>query len=449
MDTSLKPHHTFWPAMAVILSISAFLGMIWLIVDGQNTGMKANPPTVRHPNTNQATNTNINAATNSNTNTSVPVVRYDAPVGPFSVTNSSTLAVAYKRSTDRLITRLAKVNAATGKIAASASINAADLQKTLGFIEPPTISAIDFGRDGDTFVMKIDGKIAGSPTTGLYRASIGDPAKVETIVQYDTTHLYNHDIPNIASFRYNAEENEVAFVVSGDQGTENNDVNLILLGDIGRTVRTLKQYVMTPTLVGFPNAGQKLQVLYLDKYENNYAKSTRKWYYDQIDIQSGEVTLTKLVVDESKFDPARQLYLSGDNISPNNAVVAFSHYVDNENVLAFRNLATGEVTDKNLSNYWINRYLWSPDSGKILLNKNDSATIFDLEKGDVGTISKLSGLVLWYPGSYIVYSGSDNTLYSYNPTTKKSVTINDIKLYYDCGEMGCPNSANNIDWVNR
>lgn len=458
----------YLPAIFIVIALMAAVGVGYVLIkqpfaETKNTNSVTNTTpsnvnTVVNSNTN-TTNTN---ATNINTNTATvtPTALYDAPTGPFTTSGAKVVAFAYAKSTDKLVSRLAKVNAATGKTIETAQLSTIDLQKILNLpIVPNRPSFFRFGSDGDSVLFSLGGS-SPFPFIGIYRTSFSQPTKIETIVQYDKDHLFNGDIPTISDLLYNAETNTAVFVIPGDQsGERNHRVEVLNLAD--KTVRDLATYPTLPQLVGFPSNGTLLEVLYSDKPHNLNGKQQQvKWSYDQIRVVDGSVASTKLLVDEATLPDAvgtPYISLTPDSIAPNNQLVVFTYRqkTNGYGAISFRNIVTGEVTSHVISGFNSGSpYSWSPDSGKILVsvyNKEPFGSVFDLAKGVTASVSGYGQGMLWYPADLIIFSTNSNTLASYNPVTKKRLSIfnesiNDNGGYYE-GYGGA--SFSGLRWVNR
>lgn len=464
----------YFPAIFIVIAIVAAVGVGYVLIkqpftEETDTTTTTNVGVNENTNTPLNSNANTNAPTNTNT-AALPEVteHYAAPVGPFTTTSAKVVAFSYAKSSDQLVTRLAKVNAATGKIVETAQLSTIDLQTTLDLpVVPNRPSFFRFGSDGDSVLFVMSGS-SPYPFTGLYRTSFSTPKKVETILQYDKDHLLNGDIPSITDVLYNAETNTAAFVIPGDQSGERNQMlKSVTFAD--KQIHDLGSYSIQPQLVGFPANGTLLEVLYSDKqhYQNGQQQKV-KWFYDQIRLSDGTVTVTKLLIDEASITDAEgtpYVSLMPDSISPNNQLVAFnynrktSEYAS-ANTLAFRNVVTGEITPNTVAGFQGGgSFPWSPDNGKMLLRtysrkeQKTFGTIFDLAKGSVVDITDFGQGLLWYPADLIVFTTSSNTLASYNPTTKKRLSIFSEAVpgnYGGYGEYG--GSAGNlggIRWVNR
>ncbi|MBI4426783.1 MAG: hypothetical protein HY567_04355 [Candidatus Kerfeldbacteria bacterium] len=454
-----NPHRgmTLVPVLVIIAGLAAFFAASYFVVYSSRSSTR----TVRTTNVTSAVdlNQNVNVAvvTNANENANVTVALepagYDAPEAPFTVADSKTLAVAFRRSTDKLVTRLAKVNAATGKTITTVELSTTQIQQSLGLTElPPAPSQFQFGRDGDSIVFLMSSATGTNPFIGIYRTSLATPTTVETVVQYDRNNLFNNDLPTISEILFNAPTNQVAFVIRGESGVNNNYVKIVNLKD--KTVRDLKSYTTAPRLVGFPGNGSSLEVLYTD--DEQYRDPPKgKWSYDQIRLSDGKVAATKLLLDEGSLSPPRDVYPSPDSISPNNTLFVFSSYSQEkrQSVLVVHNVQTGKLNEKSIDKFYgDNPSAWSPDSGKLLVRTGDGGVIYDLAKGAVDTIKEFSYAVLWYPGSLIIYANNQGDLYSYSPSVKKAVElegISGIQGYGGDGYGGPGGGRLGINWVNR
>jgi|GEM_PF-4468397 len=462
----------YLPAILIVVAMVAAFGVGYVLIKQpfavtKNTNVTVNTAT-SNVNTivNSNTSTTNTNATNTNTSTATPTALYDAPVGPFTTSSAKVVAFSYSKSSDQLVTRLAKVNAATGKTVQTAQLSTIDLQTTLSLpVVPNRPSFFRYGSDGDSVLFVMSGS-SPYPFVGIYRTSFSTPKKVETILQYDKDHLFNGDIPSIADLLYNAETNTAAFVIPGDQSGEKNQLlKSVTLAD--KQVHDLGAYVTQPQLVGFPSNGTMLEVLYSDK--NHYQGGQQqkvKWFYDQIRLSDGAISATKLLVDEASLPDATEtpyISLTPDSISPNNQLVAFAYNRKTSTyasayALAFRNVLTGEVTPNVVSGFQSGgSYPWAPDNGKILLrtystkDQKTSGVIFDLAKGSVASISDFGQGQLWYPADLIVFTTSTNTLASYNVTTKKRLSIfsETPMSWYGEGYGGSTANSSGIRWVNR
>lgn len=454
------PQTTLWIILVTVILIIATGGYYVLKDNGNSTASSSN-------NSNESaiipTNVDANGNTESNTNQDQnPTSIYDAPEGPFTTNTSTTVAFAYSKSTDRLVSRVAKIDASTGESITTAQFNTIDIQENLKLAQTPSRpSLFRFGADGDSILFLLSGT-SPSPFTGLYRSSFLTPEKIETIVQYDPVNLFNGDIPSITDFFFNAQTNQVVFVIRGDSTEERNHyVKTVNLQD--KIVRDLGAYRTTPQLVGFPNQGEHVEILYADKvqYKGNKNQNVT-WYYDIIRIADAQVLTSKKLVDEAKINQTTgepDIMLTPDSIAPNNQVSGFRHTRMNngnrEYIFAFYNITTGPLPEIVVPRNPGNHFVWSPNSGKILYTRYEDSTtkgiILDLAKGEVDTINDVGEVLLWYPSEMIVYMTRTNTLASYNPTTKKQQEIFSEVLMPSNGYdyYGGASITSGIRWVNR
>lgn len=395
-----------------------------------------------------STGSNVNS-TNNNTNTSSAA--YTSPDGPFDIGANALLAVSYRKNSDRLISRLAKINPTTGKAVATTTLKLSDIQSEADLPALPySPTFIDFGRDGDSIVFLASSSSQSDPYVGIFRTSFSNPSQIETVLKYDRHHLFNDDIPSISSMRFSAQENTVAFVISGDNGQMNNFVKSVDLAD--GTVHDLKTYPTAPTIVSFPRDGERLEVLWTTN--TTYTQTPKdKWYYDILDLPSGQLVTSKLLVDEANSSVQQQLNLVPDSISPNNLAVAVGIYdrEQSQSVLLTRSLSTGKYVKVSIENFYGSNVLWSNDSGQVVLQAGSKEMIYDLAKGPQDTISGMSSQILWYPGRFIIFSDPNGHLYSYNPTTKKNTELaKDLSIQaYGGGGYGGDGSSFSLNWVNR
>ena len=433
------------PIALIAFAIVAFLLLVDLAISP-----KKQSGNVVHQATNTNTAANLNATTNANVsnvngtvNTNSSTEGYGSPEGPFTVSQSKTLAVAFKASTDQMVIRLAKVDVTTGKTVAQATIKTTDIQSQAHLPAIPNVASnVQFGSDGDSIVFMATH--SDPPFAGIFRTSFSNPKKIETIVLYDPDHLYNDDIPTLSGLRYHAETNTIAFTIRGQANKTNNDV--LVVNGLEKVVEKVKSYPNEPALIGFPGNGAQLEVLWLDKSGDDYNNPTSKWSIDQIDLSDFHVAKSTLVVDQAAIK--YQVYLTGNNIAPNNKLVGTFLYSRElqKNALWFRRLDSGEVTAHFEEGQYYSAPVWSPDSGKVAVGNGTSGVIFDLAKGELDTIKGFSSGVTWYPGPYLVYQNNQGEIYSYSQTTKKSVEFEDLQVSYsDYGGGGLFGQ----NWVNR
>lgn len=385
---------------------------------------------------------------NSNTNASVDT-GYTAPVGPFTVANTRFLNTSYRRSNDRLVLRLAKIDVSTNKEVAQGVLRYLDVQAAADFeFIPDSIRQVTFGTDGDSVIFVASE--SKTPAVGIFRTSISDPKKIEVIVLYNQDNLYNDDLPNIGQVTFNAATNTVAYTIAGQVNTVSNDLLVVSVEE--KKPRRLKQYQDLPQIVGFPNNGAELEIL----WENDLEKTTAAagvWSYDRLRVSDGRLLETVKIADESAFE--RHLYLNGDSISPNNLVVGFTRYNDasNKETLRLIELKTGKITEITSLPYLSGPVVWSPDSGKVLVGGSNKGIIYDLSKGVQANISDFSSAILWYPGKYILYNDNQCTPYSYDVNTKKTVKLTSMEKTcggdYGYGYGDGYSSQPSRRWVNR
>lgn len=411
-----------------------------------NYAISTNTPVNANGNTNVAT-TNANA--NANVNASERE-GYSAPTGPFTLTNATTFAVPYRLANDRLITRLAKVNAATGKVVAEAQLNASDIPIGLGRdVTATSPSRAAIGADGDSVVL-LSSSQSGPLYVGLYRTSFATPTKIERVFQYDSKNLFRGDVPTIRNFVFHAASNQVAFLIVGNEGKENNFLKVVNLAD--KTVKDVATFTTQPELVGFVSDGAAVQVFRKDDTQAS-EKPVGKGYLENIRVADGKVAKSTLVYDEAKLTPPVNVYQTSDGISPNLAVFAYNAYAENKSRMFFRNVSTGRLTTAAVEQAYGGTVSWSADSGKIFFNTNKGGVIYDLAQGVLATLEKGQSGFLWEPSALLVFSKQDGKLYSYNLKTKKEMAMpEDIAQYYGDGEYGYGYGASGIigkGWVNR
>ncbi len=429
------------PVLATFFSVAAFVLVMWFALPKHDATVKENANTTVISNTNLA-NTSPAETSNENTNLAEEIApSYNSPTGPFTVSTAKILATAFRRSNDQLVTHLLKVDVTTGNTSTEASLRTPDIQAAAGLPAlPNSPNLVRFGTDGDSIVFVAN--VSNPPAVGIYRTSFSDSTKIETLVQYDQNNLYNDDIPTISDLRFHAETNTVAFVIAGQADTDNND--LMVMNALDKHVRKLTSYPNAPALVGFPGNGAQVEVLWQDVQKNSDSP-IGKWQMDQIRLSDDQVVKTTLVIDEGAV--GQDVYLTGDNISPNNNLVGTSVYAKDQRKtsLWFRNLADGQVTALFPDGYYGGNFIWAPDSGKIVYQTNSTGILFDLAKAKVGEIKNFGSGVLWYPGPYLIYSDTSGDFYSYSISSGKSVKLADLNPSYGYGSGGLLGK----DWVNR
>lgn len=410
------------PAIIGLLAVVGFLLVLNLSfqsyyakkVSDQAT---ANTSTETTENTNVAINVNSNT---TNTNTSASIA-HSAPTGPFTISNSTNFAMASRQATDRLVTRIRKVNAETGDQIIEAQISSTDIPTGLTGQIAAAPSKVQFGHDGESIVFLSSNLYSGTPYSGLYRTSFSAQNEVEKIVQYDPTNLFNGDVPAINDMAFDAERNRVVFMIGGSEGKENTYLMLVNLAD--KTVKQVKVLSTVPQFVGFIADGTAFQVFRRDD-DNQDNNPKGKGYLENINLTNGRVDKSILIYNEAAFDPKLQVYQQQEGVSPNARVFAFSSYLNDQNQTFFWNIATKELTSPTeLSNIYANGYIWSPDSGKLYFQANQNGTIFDLAKGIVATISKGSQGVSWWPGAVPVIRNQAGDILSYDLSTKKTTKL--------------------------
>lgn len=407
------------PAIIGLLAVVGFL-----LVLNLSLTQKYNQQSTATTNTINATvNSSAAVDTNtSNTNTTASAdSTYPAPTGPFTIVNSATLAVASRQPTDRLVTRLNKVNVATGASLIEAQIRSTDIPTGLTGQIAGSPSRIQFGADGESIIFLSSNLYSGTPYTGIYRTGLTTQNTIEKIVQYDPTNLFNGDVPSINDVAFDAERNRAVFMIGGSEGKENTYLMLVNLTD--KKVKQVKVWSTVPQFVGFIGDGTAFQVFRRD--DDNLGNDPKgKGYLENIDLVTGKVTKSILIYNEATFDPKLQVYQQQEGVSPNAKVFAFSSYQGNYNQTYFWNIATKELTTPSeLLNMYASGMIWSPDSGKLYFQTNDHGTIFDLAKGIVATIPKGSQGITWWPGVLPVIRNQQGTLLSYDLDTKKTTTL--------------------------
>lgn len=410
------------PAIIGLLAVVGFLLVLNLSFQSYYA-KKGSSQTLVNTTTEPEINTNTTVNVNSgvtNTNASARP-SYDAPTGPFTISNSTTFAMASRQSTDRLVTRVRKVNAETGDQIIDDQIRSTDIPTGLTGQIAAAPSKVKFGNDGESIVFLSSNLYSGTPYTGLYRTSFSAQNKIETIVQYDPTNLFNGDVPAINDVAFDAERNRVVFMIGGSEGKENTYLMLVNLAD--KKVKQVKLLSTVPQFVGFIADGSAFQVFRRD--DDNLGNAPKgKGYLENINLANGHVDKSILIYNEAIFDPKLQVYQQQEGISPNARAFAFSSYLNDQNQIFLWNVATKELTSPTeLSNIYANGYIWSPDSGKLYFQANDHGTIFDLAKGVIATISKGSQGVSWWPGAVPVIRYQNGDISSYDLTTKKSTTL--------------------------
>lgn len=423
----------------LIAGLIAGAFLIYYLVIGPSTETGSNdsasqPTGSANANTNVVKNTNAAApSTNGNENTNVAIVPegYSAPVGPFDLNGTSTFAVAYRLGTDRLVTRLAKIVATTGSVAAETQLNAGDIPTELGDqaanVSP---SRVAFGADGDSVVF-LSGSYSGPLYVGLYRTSFSTPTKIERIIQYDNKNLFRGDIPTIQNFVYHASSNQVAFLIAGNEGKQNNYLKVIKLAD--KSVVDIATFTTQPELVGFVSDGTAIQVF---RKDDTQASDTPvgKAYLENYRVTDGQRARSTLIYDEAKLTPPTNLYTGSAAVSPNVNVFAYNAY-SGESRIYFRNIGTGKITTAQVKNPYGSNYAWSSDSGKVFFGSSSGGVVYDLGIGVLATLEKGQNGFLWEPSDLLIFSKQDGKLYSYNLQTKKEVAMpSDIAQFYGDGE---------------
>lgn len=396
---------------------------------------------VNTTNTSANTNTSTNVNGNSNTNSSNEVT-YDPAVGPFSVTNAKLIAVSYRLPTDKIVTRLAKIDVTTGKKIKEAVLRTTDIPVASKQATPTSPTNIRFGKDGDSILFVSSNSYSGLPFTGLYRTSLSTPDKIETVVEYNPENLYEGDVPTISSVAFDAERNQAVFLIQGSAGQKNTYVIHVDLNT--KETKKLITLDYIPEFVGFVADGSAFQIFHVDDVDGGrFTKG--KGYFENISVETGSIVKKTLVYDESAMTPKLEVYGSQAHASPNLRLFALSAYYNNESHSYFWDTTTKKLTSPTgFQNAYSYGYAWSADSGKVYFQSGNEGVLYDLAKGVIATVPKAGAGLAWEPGVQPVFLEGSG-ISTYNVTTKKKVSLLDNIGYNDYGGYG----STIIEWVNR
>ncbi len=442
------PNKKIIPIIVMVIAVAAFSSLAYVAVTSHRSDITTTN-TVNTKlanvsvNTNSAVNTNT-STTNANTNTGSTAL-YDAPTGPFTIDKSQNFAFAARQSTDRLVTRVYKTDAVSGDSIITAQIRSTDIPLGLSGQLATSPTNFQFGQDGDSIVFLSSNTYNGTPYSGIYRTSFTSENKIEKIVQYDPTNLFNGDVPLINDVAFDAPHNRAVFLIGGTEGKENTYLMMVDLAT--KKVQQVNVWSTLPQFVGFVSDGTAFQIFRRDD-DNTDNAPKGKGYLENVNLATGKITKSTLIYNEAAFSPKLQVYEQQAGISPNARVFAFSSYDNSANQTYFWNIATKELTTPSeLLNSYASGFIWSPDSGKVYFQNNGNGSIFDLAKGVVATIPKGSQGVSWWPGAVPIVRNQKGDILSYNVETKKSTTL--LEGSGGSEGYGGGDSLLGWNWVNR